>query len=151
MSPSHFPNIALANSFRAQIVPATVIRLPSSLTTTPKLKLFLIANIDPLLMFIINSDIFEYYRSTTHRALPYQVPILQSDNSFLSHDSYIDCWKFWEEYEELDDIISFCCIGEGTILGQISEATALRVVDSVCDCLTFSNPDRERVSRGLLG
>lgn len=133
---------------RAQIVPRTIIRLPSTLTTRPKPKLFLVVSIDPLCLFIISTEIFERYTRNTPRAIPHQIRITKKDNPCLDHDSYVDCWKFWEEFD-MTEIVQRCCQNSGEIVGTICEQTAMLIIDAVCDCPTFSASETNLISQSL--
>lgn len=84
--PQDVVGAVIRNHFKA----GAVLRLFCDFTTPPKYKFVMIASVEPLLVFIINSEIHPYIRNNPS-LLADQVDIPQADHSFLSHDSILNC------------------------------------------------------------
>lgn len=67
-----------------------VLRLFCDFTTPPKYKFVMLASVQPLQVFIINSEIHSYIINNPD-LLADQVDIPKVDHSFLSHDSILNC------------------------------------------------------------
>lgn len=67
-----------------------VLRLFCDFTTPPKYKFVMLTSVEPLQVFIINSEIHPYILNNPD-LLADQVDIPQVDHSFLSHDSILNC------------------------------------------------------------
>ena len=67
-----------------------VVRLFCDFTTPPKFKYLMIATVEPLQVFIINSEITEFIKRNA-ALLADQVDIPHKDHQFLTHDSVLNC------------------------------------------------------------
>src|SRR5690349_9751057 len=90
---------------------------------TPKPKLHIIAMVDPMLCFLINSvrTEFQLAREPHIAATP---PIFQADHSFLDHDSYIGCNELFAEHTA-DSILSVMARNPRTYVGELHENARL--------------------------
>lgn len=84
--PSSLTEISINNHLRA----GAVLRIYCSFTTPPKFKFVMIANLEPLEVFIINSEMPPYIQNTPD-LLADQIDIPQHDHPFLEHDSILNC------------------------------------------------------------
>lgn len=91
--------VSLSNAFPAELIAVqstqyikagTVIRLFCDFTTPPKFKYLMIATVEPLQVFIINSEIPEFIKRN-ESLLADQVDIPHKDHQFLTHDSVLNC------------------------------------------------------------
>ena len=74
-----------------------VFYLRCGLCDPPKPKFFVVAQVQPLRMLLINSEINAFVLSKPrHRAL--HVPLRQCDQELLKHDSYLACDQISHEY-----------------------------------------------------
>jgi hypothetical protein len=72
----------------------------------PKNKFFVVAHLEPLRMFLINSEITEFQRRS-QEILATQVVIRAQEHAFLEYDSVIGCDHLSHEYnlERLQEIL----------------------------------------------
>ncbi|MCW9733171.1 hypothetical protein L5B97_06690 [Avibacterium sp. 20-15] len=85
-----FPQDIVEPVINNHLKAGAVLRLFCDFTTPPKYKFVMIASVEPLLVFIINSEIHPYI-SNNPGLLADQVDIPQVDHPFLSHDSILNC------------------------------------------------------------
>lgn len=106
-----------------------VFRLTCNTCTPPKLKYFVIAMVEPLRCFLINSRPTQFQASTPER-LGSLAPILRAQHQFLGHDSYVACTDLFAEYtvEEIEaavDADGSVFLGELSAEGRAAVARAL--------------------------
>lgn len=91
--------VSLSNALPAELIAVqsaqyikagAVIRLFCDFTTPPKFKYLMIATIEPLQVFMINSEIPEFIKRN-ESLLADQVDIPHKDYQFLTHDSVLNC------------------------------------------------------------
>ena len=73
--------------------------------------------------FLINSQINQFVQKRP-RLLPCEVKIEQSNHTFLSHDSFLDC----------RDLFSFAAAELTDLRGSIDEATRTKILAGVAAC-----------------
>jgi len=82
--------------------------LRCGLCNPPKSKFFVVVQVQPLRMLLINSDVTAFVQSRP-RHLALHVPILQCDHpAFLTHDSFLACDHVSHEhsYEGLSALVA---------------------------------------------
>jgi hypothetical protein len=94
----------------------------------PKQKFFVVARVDPLWMFLINSE-----RTGFAASRPYHVDatpsILSAEHpEFLDHDSFIGCDQVWFEYANEHEQLLGMLKSDGKILAGRLHANAMRAV-----------------------
>lgn len=101
--------------------------LKCNLCAPPKMKFFVVAQVQPLRMFIVSSDLTDFAKSSNaHRAAKAMI-LAQDHPAFLTHDSYIACDAVSHEYsyeqitEKLTGDKSFC---RGNLHGDARAAVA---------------------------
>lgn len=85
-----FPSDLISIQTNKYIKAGAVVRLLCDFTTPQKHKYLMIACVEPLQVFIINSEIPEFIQRNPH-LLADQVDIPQADHPFLKHDSILNC------------------------------------------------------------
>lgn len=80
----------VAKQVEKYIKSGAVVKLFCDFTTPQKFKYFMIATVEPLQVFIINSEITEFIRRNA-ALLADQVDIPHKDHPFLTHDSVLNC------------------------------------------------------------
>lgn len=93
-----FPPSLAAVSVDSHLKAGAVLRLFCDFTTPPKFKYVMVASIEPLQVFIINSAIHAYIKSSP-TLLADQVDIPQADHSFLAHDSFLNCIQAHQAFD----------------------------------------------------
>jgi len=84
-----------------EIKVSDVLFLHCEFTTPPKNKYLVVCCCEPLLVFVINSEIHPYIRSKQD-LLECQVDILKDDHNFLSWDSYVSCIDAHQAFDLCD-------------------------------------------------
>ncbi len=113
-----FPEKKKREYVTRSLVAGTIVRLRCLFTNPPKHKFLLLLSVDPVLrFFVINTRPNAFLL----RNFPQQqIPITQSDYSFLSRDSTIDCSEPRSDLR-LDDLRSAALANIGTIKGKITD------------------------------
>lgn len=121
----------------SQLIPGQVLYLFDSFVTPPKNKYLVVAcsGRRPLL-FRINSNINDFTANRPDlRAC--QVRVTISDYDFLDHDSYIDCSKVVDDFEEAD-IKEQLCGDIGRIKGELNSISKKKIVQVTQNARTIS-------------
>lgn len=99
VSLSHiFPSELVNDSVRRYLKAGAVVRLFCKFTTPPKYKYLMIATLQPLRVFIINSEIHPFILGSPE-LLADQVDIPSKDHLFLVHDSILNCVEAHRAFE----------------------------------------------------
>lgn len=96
-----------------------VFHLRCKLCNPPKNKFFVVALVDPLKLFLINSDATDFQKGVP-AIMATQAQIFVSEHAFLKYDSLISCDQVSHEYsrDQLQDLI----MRDATIrLGHLSD------------------------------
>lgn len=75
-----------------------VYHLRCTLCNPPKPKFFVVAHVDPLRMFLINSNLSDFVRGSPEHVAAMALIRVQQHPEFLVHDSYIACDHLSHEY-----------------------------------------------------
>lgn len=106
-------------------------------TTPPKEKyLVLVTDIHAPLLFLINSKIGPFILSRPH-LLKCQVQINAAQNPYLDHDSFIDCSRVIEWFDEAD-IRRQVLDDTGRLSGELDPLTRQQVIRAVQQSDTIS-------------
>lgn len=107
-----------------------VLYLHCSLCNPPKMKLFVVAQVEPLWMFIISSHLTDFAMARkSHRDASPQ--ILASENpNFLTHDSYVGCNHISFEYS-YDKIEAKLLAHPEVLLGHLHENAKAAVAAAI--------------------
>lgn len=97
-----FPTETISDNLARYLKAGTVVRLFCNFTTPPKYKYLMIATVEPLRVFIINSKIHRFI-SGSPELLADQVNIPSQDHLFLDHDSVLNCIEAHRAFE-IDDL-----------------------------------------------
>lgn len=97
-----FPNEAITDNLAKYLKAGAVVRLFCAFTTPPKYKFLMIATVEPLRVFIINSEIYPFILNRPE-LLADQVDIPSQDHLFLTHDSVLNCIEAHRAFE-IDDL-----------------------------------------------
>lgn len=113
-----FPDKKKREYVDRSLVSGTIVRLHCRFTNPPKHKFLLLLSVDPVLrFFVINTRPNAFLL----RNFPQQqISITQSDYSFLSRDSTIDCSDPRSDIR-LDDLRAAASADIGTIKGKITD------------------------------
>ncbi|MFT4197500.1 MAG: hypothetical protein QM601_06250 [Pseudoxanthomonas sp.] len=84
-----------------------VFYLRCTLCNPPKPKFFVVAQVTPLRMFLINSDLTDWAKGQQDHVVASPL-IQQCQHSFLTYDSYLSCTEVSHEYnlEQLQQKVS---------------------------------------------
>lgn len=114
-----------------QLAVGDVFLLQCQTCQTPKRKYFVVANLDPLLCFLINSEPTAFQKSRPE-IMQTLAPILMSEHaSFLKYDSYIGCNELFGEYSagDISNILQSnpsCYVGKLSGTARLAVAAALK-------------------------
>lgn len=136
----------LKNEFADQnLKVGTVIRKLAKDTTPPKKKRFIIIGIDRDKVKIgtvyINTDLnTNVFRNDYLKSL--QIKIRAKDNTFIEHDSYVDCSEIYEkEYIDLYEYISH---NPNEVLGSADEKDMINILTAIKTSRTIEPKNKKR-------
>ncbi|WP_019304065.1 hypothetical protein [Xanthomonas oryzae] len=121
--------------------------LRCKLCNPPKDKFFVVAMLDPLKLFLINSEMTEFQQARPEFVVA-QAPVLASQHGFLTHDSYIGCDWLHHEYDgpELAKVVAQR--GKYRLVGQLSAPARQAVANALVGNVHIKNKFL-RVLQGL--
>src|SRR6266850_3835580 len=126
-----FPYGARLASVQRQFRAGLVVKLFCDFITDRKWKRLVIvaARRDHPLFFLINTEPTPYAKRTP-RLADQQLSILQACNTFLDHDSWIDCSVAYDDFEmgEIEDALAN---DMQLILGAICKETAAAMIETI--------------------
>ncbi len=121
-----------------------ILHIFSKYTNPPKDKFCLIVNIDPFVLFYINSDITNFVRNNPEK-FELQIIIPHYCYTFFSKDSYLDCIT-WEMYIKIDDVVQQ--IIQNKPFYNIKDELCDRLKQKITNAISKSriyNPSRRKV------
>lgn len=120
-----------------QIELGDVFHLRCTLCNPPKPKFFVVAQVEPLRMFLINSKLTHFVASSPHRTAAHARIFAAEHVGFLKHDSYVACDAVSHEYslEQLQQLMANdSSIHRGTLSIQARSAVAI----ALANCRTMA-------------
>lgn len=145
---NRFPADYRHQSAARQLIPGRILYIYCDFTDPPKNKYLVVACVEPkLLVFVINSDIPPFARSNPD-LLACQLELCASDNSFLHHNSYINCGEV--EYSlDKDEIMQQISTDMDRVKGELAVAIKKDIVRIVQTARTISRKYAEWISNAL--
>lgn len=109
-----------------------VLSLRCLLCNPPKQKLFVIALLDPLRLFLINSEPSPF-QSSSPKQMAALAPILVAEHpKFLTHDSFVACTQISSEYSA-DQIVTAIARDPACYKGDLSTNARIAVARALAD------------------
>lgn len=111
-----------------------VLRLMCTLCVDRKLKYYVVVHVNPLRMFLINSNLTPLQQQSAQH-IPYNPVIRASEHAFLTHDSYIGCDHLSHEHSYEQAMVAISK-DPSCYLGRLSDSAK----GSIAGILGRSNP-----------
>lgn len=118
-----------------------VFLLRCTLCTPPKPKFFVVASSDPMLMFLINSEISPFMHSRPP-LLAVQVSLAASEHAFLKYDSYLDGHHLSFEYQR-EALLKRLELEPSVRIGQLSESARSAVASMLPKARSLKRKHRD--------
>lgn len=125
------------------LIKGAALRAPTEITTPPKIKLFVVwqleESINRIGISFINSEITSI-KSTWLQAL--QCPLSQKNNPFLTHDSFLDCSRIHEK--DLNKVRDSLVMDTEIFRGNIFLDDLLKAEEIIRDAITIERKLKKR-------
>lgn len=134
---------------RSKIAPGQIFYLFCATSDKTKKDKFLVvaACSEPLLFFVINSDINSFKKLRPH-LIPLQIEIDPSNYPFLDHKSYIDCSKTVEWFTE-DEIVNQVIQDMGRIKTELTRETRNKICQEIRSSRVFPLIEKDTIISDL--
>jgi len=112
-----------------------------------KPKFFVIACIEPLLLFVINSGINQFKRTHPDH-LACQVKINCSEHTCFNSDSYIDCTQIITDFD-IERIKTILSVNLSDIKSVLSNVTKQEIIKAISASRLLSNINKNYIINSL--
>jgi len=137
-----FPDNKKRDYVDRSLVPGMILRLFCPFTSPPKYKFILLLSMNPEpVFFIINT---KPNRFVLRKFPDQQIPVIQRDYTFLTHDSYIECSTPRSDFTA-EDMRAKVLADVGRIKGMLTEADRAAVVVAIKRNRTIETRQKRRL------